>query len=119
MKPLEQLCCQNSCCAMYGQRGQGNLSVCGWIDKRHTIRQLYCSRCKARFSERKGTPLYNSKLSSEKVISTVFWGAIISAITYSFHHEMVTAQPLGREEALSGICLNSNAKYSRFTRNTR
>ena len=69
MKEIEQLCCQNSKCLEYGKRGAGNLSVCGWIDKRKTIRQIYCSVCKARFSERKGTPLYNAKLPSEKVIA--------------------------------------------------
>ena len=69
MKPLEELCCQNSECPKYGQRGQGNLSVCGWMDKRKTIRQLYCSACKARFSERKGTPLYNAKLRPWKVVA--------------------------------------------------
>jgi LacI family transcriptional regulator len=54
---------------MYGRRGQGNLSACGWIDKNKTIRQLYCSACKGRFSERKGTPLYNAKLPVAKVVS--------------------------------------------------
>ena len=52
MKPLNQLCCQISRCIVYGQRGQGNLSACGWIDRKKTIRQIYCSACKARFSER-------------------------------------------------------------------
>ena len=69
MRSLDQLCCQNSRCTLYGQRGQGNLSVCGWIGKNKTIRQLYCRACKARFSERKGTPLYNAKLPTEKVVA--------------------------------------------------
>lgn len=69
MRPLNQLCCQNSRCVVYGQRGQGNLSACGWIDRKKTIRQIYCSACKSRVSERKGTPLYNSKLPTDKVIA--------------------------------------------------
>jgi transposase-like protein len=69
MRPLNQLCCQNSRCVVYGQRGQGNLSACGWIDRKKTIRQIYCSACKARFSERKGTPLYRAKLPTDKVIA--------------------------------------------------
>ena len=69
MKPLDQLCCQNSKCKMYGKRGKGNLSACGWIDRKKTIRQIYCAACKARFSERKGTALYNCKLPAEKVIA--------------------------------------------------
>lgn len=67
MKPLEEFCCQNSECPEYGERGAGNLSVCGWIGRDRKIRQLYCSVCKARFSERKGTPLYHAKLPPEKV----------------------------------------------------
>jgi len=69
MRPLNQLCCQNSPCTLYGQRDRGNLSACGWIDRKKTIRQIYCSACKARFSERKGTPLYNAKLPTDKVIA--------------------------------------------------
>lgn len=61
MRPLDQLGCQNSQCTLYGQRGRGNLSVCGWSGKNQTIRQLYCRACKARFSQRKGTPLYHAK----------------------------------------------------------
>lgn len=30
------------------------------------LRLLYCRTCKARFSERKGTPLFNSRLADEK-----------------------------------------------------
>jgi transposase-like protein len=69
MRPLEQLCCQNSQCPQYGKRGAGNLTACGWIDRKHTIRQLYCRTCKARFSERKGTVLYHAKLPPEKVVA--------------------------------------------------
>jgi len=69
MKPLHQLCCQNSRCPRYGQRGQGNLSACGWIDRRKTIRPIYGSACKARFSERKGTPLYQAQLPTGKGIA--------------------------------------------------
>ena len=69
MKPLAELCCQNSECSEYGRRGAGNLTVCGWIGKDKSIRQLYCRVCKARFSERKGTPLYHAKLPVEKVLA--------------------------------------------------
>ena len=71
MKPLERLCCQNSNCPDYGRRGAGNLTACGWIDKKRTIRQLYCRTCKARFSERKGTALYGSRLPREKLIAVL------------------------------------------------
>lgn len=68
MKRIEQFCCQNSRCPKYGQRGRGNLTFCGWSNRKQTIRQLYCTVCKVRFSERKGTPLYNAKLRLEKVV---------------------------------------------------
>lgn len=71
MKPLESLCCQNCACPKYGKRGAGNLTVCGWMGKDNTIRQLYCRVCKVRFSERKGTPLYRAKLPAEKVLSVL------------------------------------------------
>lgn len=69
MKPLEELCCQNSECAKYGKRGAGNLTVCGWIGKDKSIRLLYCRACKVRFSERKGTLLYHAKLPPQTVLS--------------------------------------------------
>jgi len=69
MKPLDELCCQNSECPKYGERGAGNLTVCGRIGKDKSIRQLYCRVCKARFSERKGTPLYYAKLPAQTVLS--------------------------------------------------
>jgi transposase-like protein len=69
MEDLSRFCCQNDRCVAYGSRGAGNLSVCGHIDKARTIRQLYCSICKKRFSERKGTVFYWSHMPKEKVIS--------------------------------------------------
>ena len=65
---LDRFCCQNPDCPLHGQRGAGNLSVCGHYGKAHH-RLLYCSACKARFSEFKGTPLFNSKLPHEKVLA--------------------------------------------------
>src|SRR4051794_7761433 len=52
---LARLCCQAPDCGHYGTRGAGNLSVCGLFGKYRHIRLLYCSACKARFSEDKGT----------------------------------------------------------------
>lgn len=69
MVPLEAMCCQNSACEKYGVRGAGNLSACGKTGKKQPIRQLYCNVCGARFSERKGTPLYNAKALPKTVIA--------------------------------------------------
>jgi transposase-like protein len=65
---LSQFCCQKRECPRYGQRGAGNLSVCDHFGKGH-YRLLYCNACKARFSEFKGTPLFNSKLPHDKVLA--------------------------------------------------
>jgi hypothetical protein len=67
---LERFCCQNADCDLYGRRGAGNLSVCGHFGKA-CHRLLYCNACKARFSEFKGTPLFNSKLPHDKALAVL------------------------------------------------
>lgn len=67
MDDLSRFCCLNSECPAYGQRGGENLTVCGRLGKNNHIRLLYCRTCKARFSERKGTPLFNCKLPEQRV----------------------------------------------------
>ena len=66
MDDLARFCCHNPDCALYGRRGAGNLSVCDRYGKQNHIRLLYCNACKARFSERKGTPLFDCRLPDEK-----------------------------------------------------
>ena len=68
---LSRFCCQNQGCADYGRRDIGNLSVCARYGKDKTRRMLYCRSCKARFSERKGTPLFGSQLTQEKALSVL------------------------------------------------
>lgn len=63
MDDLSSFCCQNSGCEAYGKRGGENLSV---TDRSGRYRTLRCRTCQARFSERKGTPLFNTKLTGEK-----------------------------------------------------
>jgi LacI family transcriptional regulator len=65
MDDLGRFCCQNPACSLYGQRNAGNLSVCDRYGTHQPIRLLYCKSCKARFSERKGTPLFHSCLPAE------------------------------------------------------
>jgi transposase-like protein len=67
---LTRFCCQNPDCPDHGQRGQGNLTVCGHYGK-HQRRLLYCKACKARFSQRKGTPLFGSHLSDDKALAVL------------------------------------------------
>jgi len=65
MDDLSHFCCQRPDCPDYGKRGQGNLTVCARYGKQNR-RLLYCTTCKARFSERKGTPLFGSRLPDDK-----------------------------------------------------
>lgn len=67
MDDLSRFCCQNTDCSDYGKRGGGNLTVCGRFGKGRRLRLLYCRTCKARFSERKGTPLFQARLSEQKI----------------------------------------------------
>jgi transposase-like protein len=49
--------------------GDTALTVTSHYGKTQQHRLLYCKTCKARFSERKGTPLFGSHLPPEKAIS--------------------------------------------------
>ena len=69
MDDLSRFCCQNSLCADYGQRAAANLTVCMRYGKHKHLRLLYCRSCHARFSERKGTPLFQSRLPDDKCLS--------------------------------------------------
>lgn len=71
MDDLSKFCCQNNKCPDYGKRGAGNLTVCMRFGKKKHIRLLYCRTCKDRFSERKGTPLFEARLDPEKIVSVL------------------------------------------------
>jgi hypothetical protein len=71
MDDLTRFCCQNPDCAFHGRRGAGNLSVCDRYGKQDHIRLLYGKACKARFSERKGTPLFDCRLPDETARSVL------------------------------------------------
>ncbi len=71
MDDLSRSCCLNSECPDCGVRGGKTLSVCGHYGKAASIRFLRCRSCGDRFSERKGTPLYRSKLPEEKALSVL------------------------------------------------
>ena len=67
---LSAFCCQNPKCPDYGQRGLGNLTApmrYGPTGRR----LLRCKTCKARFSERKGTPFFGAQLPEDKVVDVL------------------------------------------------
>jgi transposase-like protein len=71
MDDLSCFCCQNSACPDHGKRGHGNLLVVGRYGRHQPIRLIHCRTCKARFSERKGTPLFGSTLPEDKAIELI------------------------------------------------
>jgi transposase-like protein len=67
---LARFCCQNPECDSYGRRGEDTILVIDHFGKaRHRL--LYCKVCKARFSEFKGTPFFNSRLPHDKVLAVL------------------------------------------------
>jgi hypothetical protein len=71
MDELSRFCCQNTQCTDYGKRGAGNLTACMRFGKEKRLRLLYCRTCHARFSERKGTPLFEARLPEATVHSVL------------------------------------------------
>ena len=67
---LSRFCCLNPACPDYGRRGHGNLTACARYGT-HRRRLLYCTTCKARFSERKGTPLFDTRLPPDKALAVL------------------------------------------------
>ena len=71
MDDLSRFCCLNSHCPNYGKRGAGNLTVTARYGPERAKRMLRCRTCKDRFSERKGTPLFDARLPAAKVESVL------------------------------------------------
>ena len=67
---LSTLACVNSECQHYGQSNLDNL-VIRKVYGRDRIRLLRCRSCQDEFSERRGTALFNTKLSEAKAIDVV------------------------------------------------
>lgn len=71
MDDLSRYCCLNSACPAYGKRDAGNLTVTSRYGPEKSRRMLRCRTCKARFSERKGTPLFDARLPPGKLVSVL------------------------------------------------
>jgi len=70
MDDLSRFCCLHPDCPDHGKRGHGNLTVPARYGANKT-RVLRCATCKTRFSERKGTPLFDARLPADKVVSVL------------------------------------------------
>ena len=71
MDDLSTFCCQNPECPRHGQRGLDNLRVCFRYGPGKQRRVLACRTCQVRFSERKGTPLFDTRLPEDKALSVL------------------------------------------------
>ncbi len=71
MDDLSRFCCLNSACPDQGKRDAKNLTVTARYGPEKAKRMLRCRTCKARFSERKGTPLFDARLPSGKAESVL------------------------------------------------
>jgi hypothetical protein len=69
--PLAFFACPNSDCADFNRFDAGNLSIAEWMGKDKAIRRLYCKTCGARFSERQGSLMQDTKLEHEDVVRIV------------------------------------------------
>ena len=60
---------KNEACPDVGKRGHGNLTVTARYGPNKSRRMLRCSTCTKRFSERKGTPFFDCRLPTERMVS--------------------------------------------------
>jgi transposase-like protein len=98
MDDLSRFCCQNSACPDYGQRGGRNLRVCFRYGPTPQRRMLACRTCQARFCERKGTPLFDSRLPPQKVEAVL--------------HHLVEGCGVRQTGRLVGVDKNTVVRYS-------
>src|SRR5947199_10678898 len=71
MDDLSRFCCLNPHCPDRGKRGAENLTVTSRYGPDKSRRMLRCRTCQDRFSERKGTALFDCRLPAEKAVSVL------------------------------------------------
>ena len=69
MDDLSLFCCRNPDCSDYGWRGRDNLRVGFRYGPRKQRRLLVCRTCQSRFSERKGTAFFGSRLPDDRALT--------------------------------------------------
>jgi len=68
MDDLDKFCCPNKNCLKHGVRGEKNIRVRDVYGANDT-RLLQCLICKKRFSERRGTVLFDSRLPEKTIVA--------------------------------------------------
>ena len=71
MDALSRFCCRRPACPLYGRRGRGNLTVCARHGTGQQHRLLYCRTREYRFSQRKSTPLFDSRLPHDTLLAVL------------------------------------------------
>jgi LacI family transcriptional regulator len=71
MDDLTPFCCPNPNRTDHGKRDHGNRTVTMRYGPNKAHRLLRCSTCPARFSERKGTPLFDARLPPDTAVSVL------------------------------------------------
>jgi transposase-like protein len=71
MDDLSRFCCLNPDCPDHGKRNHGNLRVAFRYGAAKDRLCLACRTCQERFSERKGTPLFDCRLTTDKAIAVL------------------------------------------------
>jgi transposase-like protein len=66
---LSLFCCQNPDCPDYGLRDHDNLRVGFRYGPHKQRRLLVCRTCQKRFSERKGSAFFGSRLTDEQAVA--------------------------------------------------
>jgi transposase-like protein len=69
MDDLSLFCCHNPDCADFGLRGRDNLRVGFRYGRAKQRRMLVCRTCQTRFSERKGSALFASRLPEDQALA--------------------------------------------------
>ena len=99
MDDLSLFCCQNPACSDYGLRGRDNLRVGFRYGPHKQRRMLVCRTCRARFSERKGTALFASRLPEDQALTGVDKDTVVryalraGTHAHQAHDELVAFSP--------------------------
>lgn len=89
MLDITKYFCTNEKCKDYGIRGKGNLNIHFKYGK-NSRHMLYCTTCRARFSETKCTAFFGSKYPAEtigQIISTTAEGVGVRATARILHRD--------------------------------
>ena len=102
MDDPSRFCCLNSDCPDRDKRDAGNLTVTSRYGPDKTRRMLRCRTRTARFSERKGTPLFGAKLAPEEIESVLGHVAEGCGVRQTGRRCKVNRNTVGRYSRLAG-----------------